>query len=145
MITEEEYIKNRLDDQITWYSSKARVNKQWNFRAKSLIILFSALVSVFAGFPFATHPTAKSILLGAFGTIIAISSGLSDVLKFGEKWTQYRTTAEALTQEKMLFSTLTGPYNGAADAFKILVERTESIISKEYSSWSQYVNQEKQK
>jgi len=143
MITEEEYLKSRIDDQIDWYNRKSGINKRNNLWSKGLVILFSGLISVLSGFPFDDNHTLKSILLGGLGALIAILSGLANLLKFSEKWVQYRTTAEALTQEKMLFGTLTGPYDEQPEPFKTLVERTESLISKEYSSWSQYINKDK--
>ncbi len=145
MISEEEYLKIRIDDQIDWYNRKSKLNKNYNLRSKACIIICSALISAISGFSFDFSPTLKSILLGGLGTLIAVLSGLSNLLKFSEKWAQYRTTAEALTQEKMLFCTLTGPYAGVKEPFKILVERTEALLSKESSSWSQYVNKENEK
>ena len=51
-MTEEEYIKTRIDDQITWYSDKAAKNKLFNHWTKGLIIVFSATIPLFAGLEF---------------------------------------------------------------------------------------------
>ena len=88
------------------------------------------------------YPTIKNIILGVLGSLIAILSGLSGLLKFQEKWTEYRTTSETLKHEKILFQTKTGPYSEEVEPFKLLVTRTENLVSKEHSAWSQYINKQ---
>jgi hypothetical protein len=139
-MTEQEYIKTRIDDQITWYSDKATTNKLLNHWTKVLIIVFSATIPLVAGLEFC--PTIKNIVLGILGSLIAILSGLSGLLKFQEKWTEYRTTSETLKHEKILFQTKTRPYNEESEPFKFLVTRTENLVSKEHSAWSQYINKQ---
>jgi hypothetical protein len=139
-MTEQEYIKTRIDDQITWYSDKASTNKLYNHWTKGLIIVFSAIIPLIAGLEF--YLTVKNIILGILGSLIAILSGLSGLLKFQEKWSEYRTTSETIKHEKILFQTKTGPYCEEVEPFKILVTRTENLVSKEHSAWSQYINKQ---
>ncbi len=139
-MTQEEFLKERVDDQIKWYSQRATTNKNCHTWSKSLIIGFSAIIPLIAGIEFNT--VAKNFLLGILGTLVAILSGLSGLLKFQEKWTEYRTTSETLKHEKILFQTQTGPYDNESDPFKILVPRIENLISKEHSAWSQYISKE---
>lgn len=100
-MTEQEYIKARIDDQIKWYSEKASTNKLYNHWTKGLIILFSATIPLIAGLEFCS--TIKNITVGILGSLIAILSGLSGLLKFQEKWSEYRTTSETLKHEKYYF------------------------------------------
>lgn len=139
-MTEQEYIKTRIDDQITWYSDKATINKLYNHWTKGLIIVFSATIPLIAGLE--SCSSFKNIILGILGSLIAIISGLSGLLKFQEKWTEYRTTSETLKHEKILFQTKTGPYNEEPEPFKLLVTRIENLVSKEHSAWSQYINKQ---
>ena len=139
-MTEQEYIKTRIDDQITWYSDKATTNKLLNHWTKGLIIVFSATIPLVAGLEFC--PIIKNVILGAIGSLIAILSGLSGLLKFQEKWPEYRTTSETLKHEKILFQSKTSPYNEEVESFKLLVIRTENLVSKEHSAWNQYINKQ---
>ncbi|TNF50503.1 MAG: DUF4231 domain-containing protein [Bacteroidetes bacterium] len=139
-MTEVEYIRTRIDDQIMWYSTKATQNKRYNHWSKAAIIVFSASIPLIAGIEFS--PSFKNILIGVLGALIAIVSGLSGLLKFQEKWTEYRTTSETLKHEKILFQTKTGPYSEEGEPFKMLVTRTENLVSKEHSAWSQYINKQ---
>ena len=54
------------------------------------------------------------------------------------RWIEYRTTVAALKKEKFLFVTKTEPYD-SDDAFPILVQRMESLVSKENVTWAQYL------
>lgn len=139
-MTEEQYIKERIDDQIKWYSNKATSNKILNHWTKGTIIVFSATIPLLAGINFCAE--LKNIILGILGALIAVLSGLSGLLKFQEKWTEYRTTSETLKHEKILFQTKTGPYSEESEPFKLLVTRTENLVSKEHSAWSQYINKQ---
>lgn len=139
MMTEDEYMKNRIEDQIAWYSTRASQNKQKYYLCNSTIIIVSALITSMSGFDF--YPTAKNLLLGLMGALIAIVTGLSSLYKFHEKWTEYRVTAEAMLQEKFFFATLTGPYDKQEEPLKVLVSRIENLISKENSTWKQYTSQ----
>lgn len=139
-MTEDQYIKERIDDQIKWYNKKATINKLFNHWTKGAIIVFSAAIPLLAGLDFSTE--LKNGTLGILGALIAILSGLSALLKFQEKWTQYRTSSETLKHEKILFQTKTGPYSEEAEPFKLLVTRTENLVSKEHSAWSQYINKQ---
>jgi hypothetical protein len=63
---------------------------------------------------------------------------VTHLCQFQERWIDYRTTAEALKKEKFLFVTKTEPYDGD-DAFPILVQRMENLVSKENVTWAQYL------
>ena len=137
-MTEEEYIKERLDDQIKWYSKKATKNKLLNHWFKVLIIIFSATIPFIVGIDFIE--TLKNIILGGIGVVITILSGLSGLLKFQEKWIEYRTTSETLKHEKYLFQAKAIPYSEEKESYKLLVTRIEDMISREHSMWGQYIN-----
>lgn len=138
---EENYIKERVDDQIKWYSKKSSINKQLNLWTKGLVIVFAALIPFAAGF--ITGETIwLNYIIAILGVLTAIFTGVSALLKFQEKWNEYRTTSETLKHEKYLFLTEAGPYDGEEEAFKLFVSRIENLISKENSAWSQYINKD---
>ena len=141
-MTEAEYITDRVDDQINWYSNKSSINKKLNLWSKSLIIIFAALIPFAAGF-INNERLWLNFTIASLGVLTAIFTGISTLLKFQEKWNEYRTISETLKHEKYLFVTKSVPYDEKEDAFKIFVNRIENLISKENSTWSQYINNEK--
>ena len=75
------------------------------------------------------------------GVCISIVSAFNSLGKYHELWIEYRTTAETLKHEKYLYITKAGPYKNLKkeEAFKLLVERVESLISKENTRWTSYI------
>lgn len=141
-MTEEEYIETRLDDQISWYSRKSQWNQKWYKRLRLIEILCAALIPFIAGIG-ESFPYYK-LIVGLLGIIIAVSAGAMSIYKFHENWIQYRTTAETLKHEKYLYLTKCPPYD-SDNAFCKLVQRVESLISKEHSEWLRYVVKEDKK
>lgn len=137
----EQYLTERLDDQITWYDRKSGWNQQLHKRLRLVEVIAAAsipfLTGFIADFSFMTHVVA------VVGVAIAVISGSFSVFKFQENWIEYRTTAETLKRQKYLFLTQTSPYDSEA-AFQILVETVEGLISEENSKWTQYIKQQKQ-
>ena len=133
-LTEEEYFKNRLDDQIKWYNKKSAINKNYYIRFKIAVIIMAALVPFFTGNSYLAQGF-RDVFVGLLGVAIAALSGISTLLKFQENWTKYRMAAEALIHEKFLYQTGSGYYKDLPDAFQEFVDRIEQILSKENTDW----------
>jgi hypothetical protein len=69
-----------------------------------------------------------------FAEIVAVIASLLALLRLQEHWISYRATAEALKTAKFLFLTQTQPYD-KEDAFHLLVQRVEALLSKESAGW----------
>jgi len=134
MISEQEYIEQRLNDQISWYSRKSGTNQLWFKRLRFTEVLAAAIIPFLSGF--ASESLAIKIAIGVLGVVVAVIASLLGLLRFQEHWISYRATAEALKAEKFLFLTQTQPYD-KEDAFHLLVQRVEVRLSKESSEWLQ--------
>lgn len=131
----ESYLKERLADQIGWYDGKGAFNKRWFISLRAVEIASAATVPFLSGF--AGNPWIGGAV-GIIGIIITLCAGVTHLCQFQERWIEYRTTAEALKKEKFLFLTKTEPFEGE-DAFPILVQRIETLVSKENVTWAQYL------
>ncbi len=144
LMYDEDYIKNRLDNQIAWYDRKSSINQKKYKKYKRLEFIIAATIPVITTLT-AIIPNElleKVLLLGAaFGGIVLVvinkTLELEDYFKF---WKEYRTTCEALQYERALYLTRSEPYD-ENDAFPILVQKVESILSKETQRWQQRVKQ----
>jgi len=132
---ENNYISERLEDQINWYDFKSQINQKWFKSLRTIEIICAAIIPFIAGF--SDTITNDQIVVGVLGIIISICAGLSVLYKYQENWLMYRTICETLRHEKYLFLTKTRPYN-SNDAFNKLVEKIEGLISKENSQWSHF-------
>ena len=132
-MNQDEYIQSRVDGQITWYNRKSETNQRW-FRIMRIVeIVAAASIPLLAGYT--DLPPAK-IIVGCLGLLVAVIAGVLGLYQFQELWTGYRSTCEALKQEKYLFLTKTEPYN-QNDSFPLFVQRIENLIAKEHTSWIQ--------
>ena len=134
MISPEEYIEQRLSDQISWYDRKSTANQSWFKRLRFAEIVAAATIPFLSGFAGDSLPI--KIAIGALGVLVAVIAAVLGLLRLQEHWINYRATAEALKTEKFLFLTQTGAYD-QADPFHLLVERVEAVLSKESNQWMQ--------
>jgi Protein of unknown function (DUF4231) len=133
-MTEEQYLKTRVEDQIKWYDKKSVSNKQGYFILKVLEIIFASAIPIISLF---NNEWAR-IVIAILGALISVIASVLALYKPNDKWKQYRNTAEALKNEKYIYLAKTGYYL-TDEPFKVLVEKIEFIVSKENSNWTQII------
>lgn len=141
-ISEKEYLKERLDDQINWYDKKSTRHKIWFYLFKFIQLVLTASIPFLTSLVL-TYPWILKVI-SFIGFLLTIIEGILSISKVHEKWIQYREICEFLKKEKYMYSTRTGIYNSPnTDCFKTLVERCETIISKENLNWTNLTNTRK--
>jgi Protein of unknown function (DUF4231) len=139
-MTPDEYIEKRLQDQIDWYDKKSLDNQRKFKRLRITEIIAAALIPFLSGLAlnvprFSGYAT---VIVGVLGIGVTITASILSLERHQEHWIEYRTICESLKKEKFLFQTLVEPYNGE-DAFRLLVQRVETLVSKENTNWAQYM------
>lgn len=133
----QEYLADRVDDQISWYDYKSRRNKRAYQWLRVLEICAAGLIPFLTGYVDDQDGRMK-FTIGLLGVMVAVVAGILALFKLQENWLQYRATCEALKHEKFCFLTQAPPYD-TAQSFSIFVQRIENIISQENSNWVQRV------
>lgn len=133
-LSAEDYIDQRLSDQIDWYSKKSGINQTRYKRLRLVEIISASLIPFLSGM--GTQIPYGQWVVGLLGVAIALSMAINTFLKHQENWIQYRATCEHLKREQFLFSTKSAPYNDE-NAFHTLVLRAEALMSQEVSTWTQ--------
>lgn len=135
----EEYVEQRLQDQIDWYDRKSSKSKTIFMRLKIVEIVAAALIPFLSAVSISqpTFRLASSVTVGVLGMIVTIIAGVLSLGQHQERWVEYRATCESLKREKFFFQTGAEPYDGA-DSFPLLVQRVEALLSKENTGWIQY-------
>lgn len=139
---QENYLKDRLDNQIEWYDKKSIQNQKWFKRLQMISIIGASTIPFLSGYITETTLALK-ITIGLLGLVVAVITAVSSLYNFQENWLEFRTTCESLKHEKHLFSTNTNPYH-VRQPFQLLVQRVEGLISKENTSWSRYMDRSEQ-
>lgn len=140
-MNQEEYLKDRLQHQIDWYDNSSMKNQKWFKRLQVVAILASATIPFLSGYITDTSIWLK-LSVGFLGLSVATITAILGLYKFQENWFEFRTTCESLKHEKYLFLTKSEPYD-QEEPFKLLVNRVESLISKENTAWSKCMKKEK--
>ena len=136
MISPEEYVEQRINDQIGWYDRKSTTNQRWFKRLRFAEIVAAAAIPFLSGFADNSFPI--KIAIGALGVFVAVIASLLGLLQLQVHWIEYRATAESLRREKFLFLTQTAPYD-EDDAFHLFVQRVEALLTKENTEWAQFM------
>ena len=100
-MTEKEYLEERVENQIKWYSSKSRDIKKKYFTTQVIEIIISALISGCAQFTIDNKIIGNIITF--LGIILVIFSAIRNLFKWQDLWIKYRSTSEMLKREKFLF------------------------------------------
>ncbi len=133
-MNEENYVSERVENQITWYDKKSQKAQRYSKLFRGFEIIAAASIPLIAGF--GEEPFPVALVVGVLGACIAIASAIISLNQYQENWTEYRTTCESLRHEKFLFLTRAEPYH-EKEPFPLFVRRVESLISKEHSAWLQ--------
>lgn len=129
----DDYIKNRLDDQINWYDNKAASSQKWYkiFQIAELVI--AAVIPLLSGY--ATDCKVIAVLIGIGGALITLIEGICKLFRFHENWIEYRATCELLRHEKYLYQMKAFPYCKEESYDQLFVKNVEALISSESSRW----------
>lgn len=138
----EQYMKERVDDQIEWYDRKSGWNQRWFKRLQIFVLIAAATIPFLSGYIGEEVAWAKFVI-GVLGLLIAAITAILGLYNFQENWIKYRTTCESLKKEKYKFLTRIPPYDND-NAFTVLVEHVEGLISKENTDWSQQLQSSRQ-
>ena len=136
MMTQEEYFKNVVHPDKEWYSKRASQYRFYHISSRVLIIVFSALTAFIAG----QAITEKDLIIAIVSSLVVIITAISELMKFKEQWTEYRSTAERMKKEINLFETSTLPYNSET-GFNLFVQNFENIKEKEHQNWRAYITE----
>lgn len=100
-----DYIKERLDDQIEWYSQKSGTAQKWykrlsisSYIGAGLITILSLLVIEYAFIKYC---------ISILGVAIGVIASIKNLYKYHDNWISYRYTSELLKQEKYMCILLT--------------------------------------
>jgi len=133
-LSPEVYLRDRVDDQMNWYDKKAVFNQKRYKNLKLLEIIVSVSLPFFTGLIAEGTKIDWKIVVGIMGVLVAGIEGVLSFQKYQENWLTYRTTAEQLKREKLLFQASAGHYRKSQD-FPLFVLRCEQIMGKENASW----------
>ena len=137
--TRKRFLVSRWLDQVAWMEGKASKAQKQYYRLRLVTVVGAVLVPALVSVS-ALDSDLAGIDIGAVGKIatwivslvVAVSAAIEGFFRFGERWRNYRSTAERLKMEGWLFFQLAGPYSGEAatheDGYSAFASRVEELI-----------------
>ncbi|MEM1251060.1 MAG: DUF4231 domain-containing protein [Cyanobacteria bacterium P01_H01_bin.21] len=130
-----EFLKNRWLDQVMWLEGRATKERDRHYKLRLVTIIGGVIVPVMVGLNLDGEIGAR-LRYAALGlsTVVAVSAAVEEFFLPGEKYRNYRSTAESMKIEGWQFMQLAGPYRKFkvhSDAYKTFAQRVEAYIQKD--------------
>ena len=151
---QKQFMKSRWLDQLMWLEGRADKNKKQYYRLRLITIIGGVIVPALVSLNLDGSNGQNNIqqILGwiAFGLsqAVAISAAVEEFFHYGDRFRQYRNTAEIMKIEGWQFFQLSGPYRNAqshAEVYTDFAQRVENIIKSDVEGFLSEVVQEKNK
>jgi hypothetical protein len=125
------YYEEHLNNQQSWYSSRATKYRNRHIALSVIILITGALISILQ--LFSANPGIAEYLTAFAGGIIVVAKGLEKLWSNEETWILYRKSSEAMKREMRYYINGAGPYReqNEKEAYLRLVERVEHLLSEE--------------
>lgn len=158
VMTDSQYIEERVDGQIAYFNAKSSWNqkrykkiKRWEITISSLVPVIVSLsaMGVFQTVQFGKDQnwgldTILLVIAALGGVVQVIFNKFIDLEEHFKLWKDYRSTCEALQNQRLLYLTRTEPFD-EEDAYPLFVEKIESILNNEQQKWKQRQPAQQQK
>jgi Protein of unknown function (DUF4231) len=144
-----DFLKLRWLDQLTWMNSKASNAQRMYYRLRLITIVGAVVVPALVALNTLDSwvGTSAQVATWVMSLVVAVSAAIEGFFQFGQRWRNYRSTAERLKTEGWLFLQLAGPYasaNGShAGVYPAFANRVEELIQKDVDVYITQVTAEK--
>jgi hypothetical protein len=131
-----DFMKARWLDQVLWLEGRATKERDRHYSLRLLTIIGGVIVPAMVGFK-STNPKIEEIVgWTAFGLsqAVAVSAAIEEFFAHGEKYKQFRNTAENMKIEGWQFLQMAGPYSqfeSHDDAYATFAYHVEQLIQKD--------------
>lgn len=134
-MSEDQYLEERVDSKIKYYSKATRNSKKKHSAAQITVIALGLIVPVAVNLEHEWFSGITDEFLRILVTLLSLStavvSGIANFKKYGELWIVYQMTLEQLSREKNFFLTQSEKYREEKGRFNLFVESVEKILAVE--------------
>jgi hypothetical protein len=134
-----QFLRSRWLDQLVWVEGRANHNRDRYFFWRLITIIGGVLVPALVTLQLNGSATTP-VTWATFGVslLVAISAAVEGFFRYGERWRQYRRTAELLKTDGCQFLQLTGNYRRHAahgSAYPLFASRVEDILQQDVDAY----------
>ena len=126
-----EFLDVRWLGQLQWMDQRARSNRNFHYILRLITIVGSVSIPALVGLNLSVDMNRAIFMVSL---AVALSAGLDEFFRFGERWRHYRATTELLQTEGWRFIQLTDAYalyGNHSQACSYFCERVEAILEED--------------
>jgi Protein of unknown function (DUF4231) len=143
------FLRSRWLDQVAWLEVKAKQCQQRYYGLRLVAIVGGLIVPALVSLNVRQGKVASPLAWTTFtlSLVVAIAVSLEGFFHYGERWRQYRRTAELLKSHGWQFYELAGAYAGYRShrtAFRSFAATVEGLISEDVNAYVNRVMRESQ-
>jgi hypothetical protein len=127
-------LKSRWLDQVIWMEGRTNRDRNWYYRLRLTAIIGGILIPICVTVSQVSSLGWVAWVATGLGALVAIASAVEEFFHYGERWRNFRNTAELLKIEGWQFFQLSGPYSrrkSHAHAYEKFAARVEEIIHRD--------------
>ena len=146
------YLQTRINPQIRWLSASSGKYKKGYMRYRVIALALSSFTTIlpsYMSYKDEANPQV-ALLVGWIPFVVQLASAsatlslaLLSLNRSQENWVRYRSSAEALEREKLLYLTRTTEAYASDQAFQNFVLQAEAIMQEERSQWTRQIQEPK--
>jgi len=132
------YLKGRWLDQLEWFERKAGRNQRTHRNLRIVSLVGGVISPVLINAAVTNDDGWLQLAAVLVSVVVGIAVALEGFLRPGDRWLQYRQSAELLRGEWWLYVSLAGEYSAyptVAAAHHHFVERVEKIIGNDIAGF----------
>jgi hypothetical protein len=115
--------------QFAWFDRMADVTR-WGYRGLRMVALVvGAVVTLLAAI------SAPAAVTAGLAAVLVVVEGTQQLFQFHTNWLSYRTTAEAMRGQALLFAVGAPPF-ADKDRYELLATSLHELTSKQNSVWA---------
>lgn len=138
MMTPEDYLKERVANQMRYFSKAAESNKKYFYAISILKLTLMIIVTVIS--PVICGYTVYSCAVSGLSGCVSLLEGILLIYRFYDNWILYRITNEKLKREEILYLTSAAEYSDCNERFRLFVQNVENIIDNSNRKWEKTHN-----
>ncbi|HET7232316.1 MAG TPA: DUF4231 domain-containing protein [Longimicrobium sp.] len=134
--TSPDHVRKYAIAQMAWYERKAKGAKAFHWWLKGIEVVAAAAIPVLALSPMYD----ARLITAALGAFVTVLEAFQQIYRFRDTWLNYRSTAEAIRRDLLLYGSGGGPFGDAPDRNRLLAERIAAVTAQENTRWIAYID-----
>jgi hypothetical protein len=127
-------LKSRWLDQVLWFENRASHTRDRYYSLRLTVIIVGILIPICITISQVSRLGWMVWVATLLGVLVAIAAAVEEFFHYGDRWRNYRNTAELLKIEGWQFFQLSGPYSRRKShnhAYEKFAARVEEIIHRD--------------